>query len=106
MRAPTLLISPWVSTGKVIDAPRTDCPMHLPEAPPAAAQDGCATHLSTGSGAKPAASQLTRRQRRRMEGLARVNRVEMPAVASPHEAEEWIREQEVRHRRASVHEEL
>ena len=45
-------------------------------------------------------------QRRRMEGLARVNDVRVPEVATHAEAEQWIAEQEARQRRDSLHEEL
>lgn len=134
MRAPTLLVTPWVSKGKVIHdpsgptstslyehtsiaatlkslfnlssfltkrdawagdfskeldlaSPRTDCPMHMPDAPAPSTEK--ATH-----GAVDPAVSLTRRQKRRIEGLARVNQVAMPSIATHSEAEMWIQSQE------------
>jgi len=162
MRAPTLLVSPWVSKGKVIHdpegptptskyehtsllsaiktifdlpaflsrrdkwagdfskeldlaAPRTDCPMHLPQPPTDAEMDAItrsllasrhATHLSTGSGgpaSDPAGKEFTHRQRRRIEGLARIIDLPPPNLQTiTHaKAEEWIQRAEASHRRKS-----
>jgi len=148
MRAPTLLISPWVSKGKVIgdpdgptptslyehssiaatvkslfnlpdfltkrdawagdfskeldlDEPSNQGPMHLPEAP-TITDTRTPVHVSTGSGGPGPVGSLTRRQRRRMEGLARINRVPVPQVSTHAEAEAWISQQEARHRRESL----
>jgi len=84
--------------------PRTDCPMHLPEAPPPFVANNAPRpeHVSTGSGGREADGSLTRRQRRRMEGLARVNGVHVPPITTHVDAERWINMQEARHRRASL----
>jgi len=138
MRTPTLLVTPWVSKGKVVhdpsgptptslyehtslaatlkslfnltsfltkrdawagdfskeldlDAPRTDCPMHMPDAPTPSEKKG--TH-----GAVDPAVKLTRRQARRIAGLARVNGIPEPKITSHPEAEKWIADQEAIHR--------
>ena len=152
MRAPALLISPWVSKGKVIShpdgptntslyehssllsalktifdlpsyltkrdewagdlskeldlkAPRTDCPMHLPAAPTNA--DKLHDEIATHGGVDPSV-ELTRRQARRVMGLARAIGVEPPDVnAMSHEAAEaWIAEAEARHRKMARRDEL
>ena len=163
MRAPSLLISPWVSKGKVIHdpdgptptskyehssllsalktifdlpnyltrrdewagdfskeldltAPRTDCPMHLPDPPTDAEMAEItgrilsprhATHVSTGSGraatdpAKP--GQLTARQRRRIKGLVKATDLPLPELSrmDHRAAEAWLLQAEVMHRRMS-----
>jgi hypothetical protein len=153
LRSPTLMISPWVSKGKVIHkptgptptsqyehssvaatlkslfglesfltkrdawagdvskeldqhAPRTDCPLHAPKPPPPSRSHQRATH----GGVDPERA-LTRRQLRRIRGLARANGVPVPAFAlpgergghyplhKPHEtAEAWLAAQEAVHR--------
>ena len=163
MRSPSLLISPWVSRGKVVhdpdgptptskyehssllsalktifdlpsyltrrdawagdlsreldlEAPRADCPMHLP-APPTDREMAeierrrlagrHATHVSTASGhpaTDPAGTELTTRQLRRIEGLAHATGASLPdlhAMTHPR-AEAWIQEAEDRHRRMSL----
>ena len=50
----------------------------------------------------PAPGELTHRQRRRMEGLSRVNNAPIPGDATRAEAERWIQEQEAVHRGASL----
>ena len=74
-------------------APRTDCPMHLPEPPPPT-QSRLATH-----GAVPP-PRLTRRQARRLARFSEISGVPVPpeARASQRAAEEWL---EVQWRRAA-----
>ena len=160
LRSPSLLISPWISKGKVIhepdgpypdsqyehssisatlknlfglpnfltarDAwagsleneldvvgePRTDCPMHLPD-PPAAAVD--VQHFQGATHGGVETSDLTRRHKRRMEGLAAANmhgnkelasKIEGLMRLSQSEAEDFIAEQEAIHRRAAANGEL
>ena len=75
------------------DTPRTDCPLHLPSAP-LPTVDG--PHPATHGGVDP--SRLTRRQLRRVRGLAEANGVTPPPLRSHAAAGEWIRTQEARHR--------
>ena len=142
LRAPALLISPWISKGKVIqkpngpehnseyehsslsatlkgvfdlpefltkrdawagdfsneldlDEPRTDCPMHLPDAPPPTT-DAAAVH-----GGIDYDDDLTRRQRRRVLGISRAVGVEAPQDMdswSHADAEKYIAKMERIHR--------
>jgi hypothetical protein len=99
-----------------LTAPRTDCPMHLPDPPTDAEMAEItgrllsprhATHVSTGSGrtatdpAKP--GQLTARQRRRIKGLAKATDLQLPELSRmDHQAAEaWLLQAEVMHRRMS-----
>ena len=139
LRAPSLLISPWISKGKVIEepdgpetdsqyehssisatlknvfgldsfltardawagsfdqeldltSPRTDCPMHLPDPPDPSADAGKHGCVDP--------NDLTRRQKRRVLGLAKANGVQPPDLGGlcQVEAEQWIIEQEHVHR--------
>mmetsp|Transcript_8908 Transcript_8908/g.23122 ORF Transcript_8908/g.23122 Transcript_8908/m.23122 type:complete len:514 (+) Transcript_8908:67-1608(+) len=152
-RAPTLLISPWVSKGRVIhgpsgepgtstrpfpnsefehssipatlknlfglprfltrrdawagsfheelteQAPRTDAPLHLPEAPTpsAGSNDLRGDGLCDVHGGSAYCDVLTRRQQRRIRHWEDVHGIQAPSALTPARAEEWIQEQFLRH---------
>ena len=143
LRAPSLLVSPWLRKGKVIhepdgpapdsqyehssiaataknlfglpdfltrrdawagsfekelelDAPRTDCPMHLPDAP--APATGREKWRATHGGVDPDSGELTRRMLRRVAGIAAANGVDVPEGLTHRSAEQFINAQEDAHR--------